>query len=95
MTRKPPELLPLTPATVTVNGSNFGPRAIIWAGFQWTEGQIDGWHRISSRDHCLAVPWCHPDDDTCLRGVYRVRPRDERYRFERAANGLFVLRLQP
>lgn len=96
MTRKPPAILPLTSATVTVNGSRYGRRDIIWAGFRWAEGIVNGGQQ-HAEDHVLSVPWCHPIDNVpsgdC--GWYRVRPRDERYRFDRAANGLFVLRLQP
>lgn len=35
-----PDQLPITPATVSVNGSGYGPRSMIWAGFRWHEAEL-------------------------------------------------------
>lgn len=88
-----PRIRPLTSATVTVNGSVFGPRQIIWAGFFWDDAYLAKGMTVPH----LCVPWCHPNDHIKTRdlAVYRVRPRDERFRIVLARNGLWILREKP
>jgi len=88
-----PTGLPITPSTVTINGSVWSGRAMIWAGLRMLAGA--GWAHPDGKT--LAVPWCHVDDAPAGPDemIYRLRPRDERYRFERARNGVWILRLEP
>lgn len=89
---KLPQALPLTPATVSINGSNYGPRSTIWAGLRWSEARDRSeWHS----DPHLSVPFCHIDEDERSEdcGWYRIRSKDDRYAFAKATNGAWVLRL--
>lgn len=83
-----PRVRPLTPAYITVNGGACSQRSIIWTGLMWHEAYL------GTDGNDLRVPWCHPNDtpEPSSLAVYRVRSRDERFRFERARNGLWVLR---
>ena len=77
---------------------------IAWAGFIWDKAILRETSTLmdfvcgrgnAPPDHHLDVPWSHPDDgpwedDQCW---YRVRAKNDRYRFGRAANGVWVLML--
>ena len=86
---KPRLVLPICAVTASINGSRYGARDTIWAGFRWYTAEVRNW----SDDHHLGVRWCHIDndmpDDSC--GIYRLRPLDDAYRFTRARNGMWVL----
>lgn len=88
-----PATLPITPSTVTINGSVHSGRSMIWAGLRMLAGA--GWAHPDGQT--LSVPWCHWDDDPADldKRIYRLRPRDERYRFEKARNGMWILTLEP
>ena len=83
---------PITPATVDINGSNWGPRSTIWAGLRWEAAVYRRVGPVSIDPH-LSVPFCHIDDDMpnddC--GWYRIRSRDEKWAFTIANNGAWIL----
>ena len=76
----------ITFGTVTINGNSYGAAQMIWSGLRMHEA-------LCSTDGFLAVPFCHVDDDVRLKGcaIYRLRPKNERYRFIRARNGIWIL----
>ena len=84
-TRPTKERLPITPATVEINGSTYSSRSTIWAGLRLHEA-------LSGGDR-LRVPWCHIDDESDGDGdaIYTLYPRVVGYRFVRAANGSWVM----
>ena len=92
MTRKPPQRLPITPATVSINGTLWSAKSDIWAGLFFHLADVRDYSIWSKDDHNLRVPWAHVDDiftpDDCY---YRVRSRDPAYRFVKARNGAWVL----
>jgi len=80
--------LPLTPATIEINGSVYRADATIWAGFRWPSA-------IVSHDATmLSVGWYHIDDMAGANCIYCIRPREKYagYRFVKARNGNWVLR---
>ena len=81
-----PRIRPLTSATVTVNGRHRGARSIIWAGLMWQDAELG--------EGGLRVPFCHPDDRLPPhdRAICGVRPRSNGFWFERARNGLWILK---
>lgn len=99
----PRKQLPICSATVEVLGYHWPETDILWAGFYWHKAELRETSAAMGYicrgvdvppDHHLNVPWAHPDDepwdDDCW---YRVRPKDKRYRFVRAPNGNWILRL--
>lgn len=101
MARGIPKQLPICSATVEVLGSHWPQTAIAWAGFYWDKAVLRDTSTAMEYicrgvdvppDHHLSVPWAHPNDgpwdDDCW---YRVRPKNERYRFVRASNGNWIL----
>ena len=104
MPEKPAKMLPICSATVEVLGSHWPQTEIAWAGFIWDKAILRETSTLmdfvcgrgnAPHDHHLDVPWSHPDDgpwedDQCW---YRVRAKNDRYRFGRAANGAWVLML--
>ena len=92
--RKPPRDLPICSATVEILGSHWPQTSTIWAGLQLHEATVREIGAVGPR-HRLAVPWCHINDisDGEDDAVYALDAKDERYRFVRAANGAWVLRL--
>lgn len=95
MARKPADILPITPATVEILGDKWPARSTIWAGLRLHEAVVRDVSIWSNDDHHLEVPWCHVNDpsDGDQDAIYRVRSLDERYRFVKARNGAWVLRL--
>ena len=81
--------MPIWHGTVTINGNSFGAAQLIWSGLRMHEA-------LCSPDGFLAVPWCHVDDDVRSEdcAIYRLRPKDERFRFVRARNGAWILELK-
>jgi hypothetical protein len=67
---------------------------MIWAGLRLHEAQVREFGPVGARHH-LAVPWCHIDDesDGADDAIYRLDPKDDRYRFVKARNGAWVLEL--
>jgi len=92
--RGTPEYLPITPSTVEILGHNYLPTDTIWAGLRLSDAYVREVSLIEN-DHHLAVPWCHINDPShgADDAVYRVRSKDARYRFVKATNGAWVLRL--
>ena len=66
---------PVSAATCTVNGWTVHADAPAWAGLDLSDV-------IPNGGRCLSVAWCHPDDADGDGVRYRVRPRDDRDRFE-------------
>jgi hypothetical protein len=87
----PPRRLSILPSTVTV------------LGFSWARGRNAGWSGLRLHegrlvdDGVLSVPFCHPDDPSHGEddSMYRLRPKDEGYRFVLARNGAWVLEADP
>lgn len=77
--------VPITPSTVTINGSVFSPQNLIWTGLRW--------HEARGGTHTLNVPWCHVDDapDGAGDAVYRVRPRHPAGAFVQCRNGAWAV----
>ena len=78
--------MPIWKGTVTINGYNYGAAQMIWSGLRMHEA-------MCLTDGSLAVPWCHVDADMRSEdcAIYKLRPKDERFRFVRAANGAWIL----
>lgn len=93
MSKALPDMLPITPATVEINGSRWPAKSTIWTGLRVHQGKAYDASIWSNDDHYLLVPWCHADDvsDGKDDAHYRLRPLDERYRFKKARNGSWVL----
>jgi hypothetical protein len=92
--KKPPEYLPICSATVEILGSHWPQTSTIWAGLRLHEAVVRETGPAGPRHH-LAVPWCHINDlnDGADDAIYRLDPKDERYKFVKANNGAWVLRL--
>lgn len=92
--KKPPPILPICSATVEVLGSHWPQTSTIWAGLRLHEARVREMGGAAPSHH-LAVPWCHVNDtsDGDGDGIYSLYAKDERYRFTKAANGAWVLRL--
>lgn len=91
---KAEKMLPITPATVTINGSAWSARSTIWAGLRLHQAKHRATcHWTGAPESNLAVPWCPVDDwrDAKHDCIYTLRPKDERYRFKRARNRSWVL----
>ena len=82
--------------TVEILGCAWPQTSTVWAGLLFHKA----WRReigLIGPDHHLAVPWAHIDDPPWRQGdaIYQVRCRDERDRFVRARNGVWVVERQP
>lgn len=94
--KKPPEYLAICSATVEILGSHWPQASTIWAGLRLHEATLREFGMVGE-DHSLAVPWCHINDvsDGENDAIYRLRAKNERYKFHKAENGAWVLRLKP
>lgn len=66
------ERLPVEPATIEVLGHRVKADDTMWTGLDWSRAQY--------RHHGkIAVPWCHPDEQTGLPDdfdcIYAIYPR--------------------
>lgn len=92
--KKPPQCLPICSATVEILGSHWPQTSTIWSGLRLHEAEVREMGPVCPRHH-LAVPWCHIDypSDGQDDAIYRLDAKDERYRFVRAVNGSWILRI--
>lgn len=92
--KKEPEYLPICSATVEILGSHWPQKSPIWAGLRLHEARVREMGPVGPRHH-LEVPWCHVDNESDGEddAIYRLDPKDERYKFTKAKNGAWVLRL--
>lgn len=68
------ERLPIDPSNIEVLGHKVKPTDASWTGLDWSRAE----RRTRTK---LAVPWCHPADQTGSPDdfdcIYAVRPRAE------------------
>lgn len=94
--------IPVSAATVTVDGWRRRASEPAWAALRWSDSSIREKSTLlvfvlgaenAPPDHHIRVAWVHPDDwpmdqdpPADLVSYHRVRPRDRRFRFMKAAD---------